>query len=232
MARKLFTRELDGVLPNWLTDEQKERCYCDDRGWILVHLDGNEEVIVAGPRYNDPEERGHGFDPVTGKSLDSDRDLAHGVGPIFNLQTSSSSFNEGSSVSVQLTAENIPDGPILYTISGIEPEDLVSGSLSGQFDLVNGSAFINLELVEDQTTEGDQVITLSLDNGESSIDINARDTSLNPPVYSLSAPTSVNEGQNLTISLSTQNVSAGTVIPYTITGITLADLSSGSLTGN
>lgn len=38
--------------PNWLTEDEKSRCYCDDRGWVLVHLNGTEEVLVAGSGLN------------------------------------------------------------------------------------------------------------------------------------------------------------------------------------
>jgi hypothetical protein len=38
--------------PNWLTDDEKARCYCDDRGWVLVHLNGDEEVLVASNTLN------------------------------------------------------------------------------------------------------------------------------------------------------------------------------------
>ncbi len=41
-----------GERPNWLSDDEKARCYCDDRGWVLVHLDGTEEVLVAGSSLN------------------------------------------------------------------------------------------------------------------------------------------------------------------------------------
>ncbi len=41
-----------GERPNWLSDDEKSRCYCDDRGWVLVHLDGREEVLVAGSSLN------------------------------------------------------------------------------------------------------------------------------------------------------------------------------------
>ncbi len=40
--------------PKWLSDDEKARCYCDDRGWVLVHLDGTEEVLVAGAGLNNP----------------------------------------------------------------------------------------------------------------------------------------------------------------------------------
>ena len=38
--------------PNWLSEDEKKRCYCDDRGWVLVHLNGTEEVLVAGGGLN------------------------------------------------------------------------------------------------------------------------------------------------------------------------------------
>lgn len=46
--------DYDDSKPNWLTDDEKARCYCDDRGWVLVHLNGNEEVLVAANTLNDP----------------------------------------------------------------------------------------------------------------------------------------------------------------------------------
>ena len=50
--------------------------------------------------------------------------------------------------------------------------------------------------------------------------------------YSVSASvSSVNEGGSVTFTVTTANVTPGSV-PYTITGISAADLSSGSLTGN
>jgi len=53
------------------------------------------------------------------------------------------------------------------------------------------------------------------------------------PTYNLTTtPTTVDEGAQVTVTLATTNVTAGTVIGYTITGIQGADLSSGALTGN
>ena len=44
--------DYDDSKPNWLSEEEKARCYCDDRGWVLVHLNGTEEVLVAGSGLN------------------------------------------------------------------------------------------------------------------------------------------------------------------------------------
>ena len=52
------------------------------------------------------------------------------------------------------------------------------------------------------------------------------------PTYSLAtSPSSVSEGQNFTVTLTTQNVANGTNVPFTITGIESGDLSQ-SLSGN
>jgi len=46
------------------------------------------------------------------------------------------------------------------------------------------------------------------------------------------APDPIEQGNALTITLTTTNVSNGTSVPYTITGVTSADISGASLTGN
>ena len=53
-----------------------------------------------------------------------------------------------------------------------------------------------------------------------------------PPTFSLQAPSSVNEGGNLTIAVATTNLAAGTVLTlqFSGSGISAADLASGSLT--
>lgn len=51
--------------------------------------------------------------------------------------------------------------------------------------------------------------------------------------YALSTSSaSVNEGSSFTITLTTTNVANGTAVPYTITGVSSADIGGASLTGN
>ena len=53
------------------------------------------------------------------------------------------------------------------------------------------------------------------------------------PSYALvRSKTAVNEGSSFTITLETDNVASGTLVPYTITGVTTADIGGVSLTGN
>ena len=72
-----WTNEDGAKKPSYLSADEKARCYCDDRGWVLVHLDGTEEVLVSANSLNNATEKGHGFDSTTGDSLDPDRDPAH-----------------------------------------------------------------------------------------------------------------------------------------------------------
>ncbi len=71
----LWNKETEGnPKPNWLSDDEKARCYCDDRGWVLVNLDGSEEVLVAGSGLNNPAEKGTSPDPdkISVGDLDGD----------------------------------------------------------------------------------------------------------------------------------------------------------------
>ena len=54
-----------------------------------------------------------------------------------------------------------------------------------------------------------------------------------PPTYAIGRSLSaVNEGSSVTFTLSTTNVANGTVLPYTISGISSTDVTTGSLTGS
>ena len=53
------------------------------------------------------------------------------------------------------------------------------------------------------------------------------------PTYTLSASsTSVNEGSTATFTLTTTNVTSGTSVPYTLSGVSAADITGGLLTGS
>ena len=63
--------------------------------------------------------------------------------------------------------------------------------------------------------------------------IMVRSNTLANPTYDLNvSATSVNEGGTITFSIDTSDVPVGTNIAYAITGVSVADISLGSLTGN
>ena len=151
------------------------------------------------------------------------------------------SVNEGATFQISLNTTDVFDNvTVPYTITGITANDLTAGSLTGNVTIVDNIGSISLTLNADKTTEGTEslLITAGATDSEGfatsspykTITIN--DTSPDP-YYGLSRSTSaLNEGGTFSITLTAVSIDAGTVVPYAVTGITSADLSSGSITGS
>ena len=153
---------------------------------------------------------------------------------VYYLTGPTTSVNENESFTINLQTFNIPDGSHAYTITGLEPEDITSGSLTGNFVTVNNQASITIQMSEDRLTEGREAVTIALDGTNTSHSFNIIDTSVSP-TYTLSSDIlTVDENNNnvLTITLDTQYVLDNVTVPYTVTGISAADLILGSLQGN
>lgn len=97
--------------------------------------------------------------------------------PSYHLTTNSGSMFETGSVQITLTTVGLANSNIPYTITGIQAAD-IQEPLTGNFATVNRTATITLNAVADATAEGNQTLTLTLDNGQASIDIDILDTSV------------------------------------------------------
>lgn len=154
--------------------------------------------------------------------------------PVYTLSSSTPAVTEGNSVTVILNTINVPDGEVVpYTIAGVTSADISGEPLSGNFVVANNSDSVTLDIASDTILQQDdtEALTVSLLNGSSSVTVNITDATPDP-IYVLTAtPASVYEGFPITIELGTTNVVAGTVIPYTITGVSENDIDI-SLTGN
>lgn len=156
--------------------------------------------------------------------------------PTYQLEasTQNATVSEGASLTVTLTTTGIRNGSTFpYTVTGgINSSDLTAGSLTGNLVISNGQASTSFTFTSDYSyNEGNEPFIFSA--AGQTLEITVVDTSV--VTYSLSRSTAnVNEGGSVTITLSTAlgSVPNGTVIPYTVTGISQADLASGSLTGN
>ena len=150
----------------------------------------------------------------------------------YSLSADSASITEGDSVVFTLATTGIAAGTsIPYTATGIDAVDLSAGTLTGNFT-VGTTDTITFTPRENNTTNGTRTIRVSVDNTTASATCTVLDTSLTP-VYSLVGNvTTIDEGESVTFTLSTSYVDSGTVIPYSVSGIGAADLSSGSMTGN
>ena len=146
------------------------------------------------------------------------------------------SANEGSQADFSVTTTNVAAGTVLsYTISGVSAADVGTGSLNGTVTVgSNGVANIAIPIVADSLTEGAETLTVTLQGQSSSIIINDTSKALTAlSSYYLSASNySLNEGSTASFTLTTKNVASGTSVPYTISGISAADVSGGSLSGS
>lgn len=155
--------------------------------------------------------------------------------PSYILTSSTSAVNEGGQFTITLSTGNVPTGSIVpYTITGVSQADLASGSLTGQFTTDgNGIGVASFALVSDSVTEGVEYFNLVLDNGKSTVRVAINDTSQTPqlPSYQIvPSNASINEGGTVSFTLNTSNVSNGTQVPFSLSGVQREDLSSGLYT--
>ncbi|NDF50564.1 MAG: hypothetical protein EB116_10870, partial [Betaproteobacteria bacterium] len=110
---------------------------------------------------------------------------------------------------------------------------MVGGSLSGNAVIAsNGQTTISIPIAADQTTEGTETLTVTAQGKSASTQI--LDTSQTPAgTYALTAKSSaVNEGGTAEFTVLTTNVSAGTSLSYTLSGISSSDIVGGTLSGS
>ena len=159
-----------------------------------------------------------------------------GVGSTYALNASTATVNEGASVTITLNTTLVSNGTLVpYTVAGTITNADLSGSsagLTGNFSINNNTGSITFFLTGDGITEGQELINLALNNNEASISVPVIDTSNNSSYSLTRSVSSANEGASVIITLTAPSVPNGTNVPYTVTGINGADLSSGSLTGN
>ena len=159
--------------------------------------------------------------------------------PVYNVSASSSSINEGTTVTYTITTQYILDGTVLYwTTSGTTvAADFTDGLTSGSVTMTNNTATVTRTLVSDITTEGAETIVFELRTGSTSGTIVAstpsgtvNDTSvltITPDVSSM------NEGATVTWTINAIGFGTGTLY-YTNSGTTGASdftdgLNSGSI---
>ncbi len=165
----------------------------------------------------------------------------------YNLSTSSSSINEGSTLTTSISTTNVDAGTTLYwsvSGTGINSDDFSSGALTGSGTVgSDGSLSFSHTLANDLTTEGSETLNIKLFSDSSrstqvgstsSVSIGDTSKTLSPAYTINPSSTSINEGSTLTTSISTTNVDAGTNLYWSLSGnvITNDDFSSGALTGS
>ena len=158
--------------------------------------------------------------------------------PTYTLSRSTSQANEGQSFSITLITTNVNAGTTVpFTITGVQSADIGGANLTGNFITGTTDTF-TYPVTSDLSTEGAETFLMTLDNDPGGTTTSAgvlfNDTSQTPAItYTLTSNLSnVNEGDTFRITLTTGNVDPGVTLDYTVTGVTDADLTTGSLTGS
>ena len=159
--------------------------------------------------------------------------------PVYSVSASSSSINEGTTVTYTITTQYVLDGTVLYwTTSGTTvAADFSDGLTSGSVTMTNGTATVTRTLTSDITTEGAETIVFELRTVSTSGTIVAstpsgtvNDTSVLTITPNVS---SCNEGASVTWTINAVGFGTGTLY-YTNSGTTNAsdfsdNLNSGSI---
>lgn len=121
----------------------------------------------------------------TGKTVTVSRQASSS----YSVSASSSSINEGQSVTFTVTTTNVANNTTVnYTISGIVAADISAGSLTGTLTIANNTASTSITLDNDTLTEGSETATFTLAatdsedaaTGSPSTSVTIADTSTQP----------------------------------------------------
>jgi hypothetical protein len=106
--------------------------------------------------------------------------------PVYVLSLSQPGLSEGETITISLRTQHVANGSVIpFTLSGanVGAGDF-AGGLSGNITItstdsgITGSGSTTITLVNDSTTEGNEVVTLSLTNGKASITFLVGDSSI------------------------------------------------------
>ena len=147
------------------------------------------------------------------------------------LAADATNVDEGATAVFTLTTENVAEGTeIGYTISGVDADD-IDGDLTGTAVVgADGTVSIDVTLTEDAATEGEETLTMVIDDKDAAASIIVNDTSQDiPDVLALTADTeSVDEGGIASFTL--VKGLADTEYSYNISGVSEDDI-EGPLNG-
>ena len=179
--------------------------------------------------------------------------LLFGSGERYTVSPSTSSVNEGSSVTFTVTTTNVSDGTTLYwslnTVSGtINTSDFTGAAVTGSFSISSNTGSVALTLANDNVTEGSESFQLQVRTGSTSGTIVATsstvtigDTSLSIPAYTGYALNNINgvngaaNGTSINASNSGSQGNVGgtatftTGIPFTTLRVIYGNMANGSL---
>jgi len=173
--------------------------------------------------------------------------LSGGNIPTYSITESTTTVNEGNSVSFTVNTTDVTAGTTLYynTASSMEAADFSDNSLTGSFNIVGtgattGIATVVRSIATDFLTEGSESFSLTIRTGSSSGTVVATSSLVTVgdvvPTFSITeSSTIVDENATVTFTVSGSNIPNGTYY-YSIEQesgiITASDFDPASLTGS
>ena len=159
--------------------------------------------------------------------------------PTYSLSQTATSINEGGSVGFTLSTANVDDATTLYyTLSGsATADDFVGGTLAGSFIINNNTGNFNVIVTGDSVTEYTETFTAYIRTGSTSGPIVATSSQVTigdvaQTVSIAPSVTAVNEGQQVTFTITSTGYSPTSTFYYDIVGTTTAeDFTDHTLTG-
>ena len=156
--------------------------------------------------------------------------------PTYRLSSNAASVNEGSTATFLLSTTNVPGGStLIYTLSGVSGSDIVGGATSGTVVVgtnANGTSTISVPIAADRLTEGAETLSVTIQGTSATAAVAINDTSKSPTYLLSGLATSVDEGSSASFRLLTLDLPAGSVVNYTLSGVSSADIVGGALTGS
>ncbi|MEI6032590.1 MAG: hypothetical protein WCQ20_15725, partial [Synechococcaceae cyanobacterium ELA739] len=200
-------------------------------GSILVDANGvaSLAVTLATDAVVDP---GESFTVVIPNAISAPAvTVVNTTVPSLTVTPQPTGVNEGESITFLIASSAIAAGTALnYTISGVQAADVV-GPLTGTVIVGAGGTVpsVVIQIATDLFIETETLqfsITGGGATGTASVVI--QDTSPPAKINVAAQPSSVAEGQTLTYLINTTGIAVGSLLTYTITGITAADVLGGS----
>ena len=159
--------------------------------------------------------------------------------PTYSLTQTATSINEGGSVGFTVATTNVADSTNLYyTLSGTATaDDFVGGTLAGSFTINSNTGTFNIIAAGDSVTDDAETFTASVRTGSTSGTVVATSSQVTigdvaQTVSIAPSVTTVDEGQQVTFTITSTGYSPTSTFYYDIVGTTTAgDFTDNTLTG-
>ncbi|MCP9824136.1 DUF4214 domain-containing protein [Synechococcus sp. EJ6-Ellesmere] len=162
------------------------------------------------------------------------------VGTVGLLSSNATSVSEGGTVIFEI--QTIPDlagKTIAYELTGVQAADVVGGSLTGNVLIsATGVGTVQVTIAEDGVIDPGETLEIIFPNeiifakppGGESVNIIDTTPPVIPSLQVQAIPAAVNEGATLTFDITTENIATGTVLTYTLSGVSSSDVNNALLT--